>query len=343
MTKQPGWSGDDLDTPEADDAFVAASDTFGEPLDQSAIDALFGDVGAPATEVTGVQALLDAGSVREERLPILEVICDRVARSFATNMQQLTSKVLEVRLAQVHSGRFGDLMNWFALPALFGVFRIPELDGYGVVVADTSLGTTMVEAMLGGQLGASTSGIDGVRDFTAIEVALVRQTMQLALNELAEGFSSVSEVTMTLERVERNPRLASVAAVAEFASVSSFSIEIDDYGGRLTVLLPHNTLEPIRDKLAQPFMGESLGKNTIWKDQLQRQLWQVPVAMQAVIAERQLSIGEMHGLQPGQQLVLDGGGRTIALQAEGIRFGAAELGQRNGRYAVRLLEALRAN
>jgi flagellar motor switch protein FliM len=312
-------------------------------LDQTAIDALFGVSGPAAGEVTGVQALLEAGSVRVDRLPILEVICDRVARSFATNMQQLTAKALEVRLAQVHSGRFGDLMNWFALPALFGVFRIPELDGYGVIVADTGLGTTIVEAMLGGELGAAISNFGGVREFTAIEVSLVRQTMQLALNELAQTFSSVSELTMTLERVETNPRLASVAAVAEFAFVSSFSIEVDEHGGRLTVLLPHGTLEPIRDKLAQPFLGESLGKNTIWKDQLQRQLWQVPVSLQAVIAQSELTIGEMRALQPGQQLVLDGSGRTIALQVEGVRSGLAELGQCNGRYAVRLLEAVRAS
>jgi flagellar motor switch protein FliM len=74
-----------------------AAAELGEALDQSAIDdRLRGQADARAVQ-TGARALLSAGGVREERLPILEMICDRVVRSLSTNLRRLTSRVFDVR------------------------------------------------------------------------------------------------------------------------------------------------------------------------------------------------------------------------------------------------------
>lgn len=310
----------------------------GGALDQSAIDELFGGQIDPAALRTGVRALVSAGGVREERLPILEVICDRVVRNLSTNMRHLTSRVFDVRLAEINSVRFGEQMDRFALPALFGVFRIPEWDNHGVIVADTSLTYMVVEAMLGGAQGRAARTPAELRAFTPIETSLVARTMQLALSDLAEAFSPITRLSMELERIESNPRLGSVVGPGISTAVCSFAIEMDGQGGKLAILLPHTTLEPVRDKLVQRFIGESLGTDKVWEAHFDREIRRTTLNLQAVIAERTMSLREVQSLAVGQLLQLErGGNEPVSLHAEGVPLASGHLGQRNGRIAVRLL------
>ncbi len=292
---------------------------------------------------TGVSGLLSAGGAREERLPILEVICDRVVRSFSTNMRHLTSRVIDVRLAEMQSARFGELVDRIALPALFGVFRIPEWDNHGVVIADAGLAYMAVEAMLGGPSGDRARTPAELRAFTSIETSLVSRMMQLALTDLAEAFAPIARLSMTLERLESNPRLASVVGPGISTAACSFHIELDGRGGRLAVLLPHTTLEPVRDKLVQRFIGERLGKDQLWEAHFGAEIRKTALDLRAVIAERALPLREVQSWRPGQTLLLDrGGSEAVTLQSDGVPLAAAQLGQRNGRIAVRLLEQPKA-
>ena len=97
----------------------------GGVFDQADIDALFGDVG-PIARKSGLRAVIESKVISHERLPMLEVVCDRVVRSFASSMRNLTSDGVDVSLEEVTSTRFGEFMNRVALPAMVGVFKIEE-------------------------------------------------------------------------------------------------------------------------------------------------------------------------------------------------------------------------
>ena len=51
-----------------------------QALDQADIDALFGDVGAPAPQKSGLRAVIESDVINHERLPMLEVVFDRLVR-----------------------------------------------------------------------------------------------------------------------------------------------------------------------------------------------------------------------------------------------------------------------
>jgi flagellar motor switch protein FliM len=109
------------------------------------------------------------------------------------------------------------------------------------------------------------------------------------------------------------------------------------------VLLPHTTLEPVRDKLVQRFIGERLGKDQLWEAHFGAEIRKTALDLRAVIAERALPLREVQSWRPGQTLLLDrGGSEAVTLQSDGVPLAAAQLGQRNGRIAVRLLEQPKA-
>ena len=60
----------------------------GDAFDQASIDALFGG-SAPVTKKSGLKAVIESRVISHERLPMLEVVCEHMVRSFATSKLSL--------------------------------------------------------------------------------------------------------------------------------------------------------------------------------------------------------------------------------------------------------------
>lgn len=328
---------DDFDLPDPPAAPLAGE---GGAFDQADIDALFGDVGTTAPARTGLRALVENDSVRQERLPMLEVICDRVLRSFATAMRNLTSDTIDVSLDGVSSGRFGDLMNHAPLPAMFGVFRIPEWNDYGVIIVEPALIYSSVDALLGGgKSGERQQRIEG-RAFTPIETALVGKLMQLALDELAASFGSIAAISMVVERIETSPRFAAIVGPTTTTAVCSYGVEIEGKLGRFTVLLPHPCIEPVRDKLLQRFMGEKSGGDAGWTSHFERELRSMPLDLAACLSDRELAYHDVRQWQVGDVVPLGvGPDDPLTLVVEGLPLAAGLIGRKGSAAAVRLTSA----
>lgn len=311
------------------------SDDF--DFDQADIDALFGDVSAPAPQKSGLRAIIEADVINHERLPMLEVVCDRMIRTFATNMRNLTSDAIDVSLETTTSARFGEFMNRVPLPAMFGVFRVEEWENYGIVAVDASLIYSVVDALLGGRGNNGPGRIEG-RGFTTIETSLVSRMVELALSDLAAAFEPISPITIKLERIETSPRFAAIASPSNVTAVATFRVDMEGRGGKFSFLLPYATLEPVRNKLLQRFMGEKMGRDAIWETHMRAEIRKTEVTLDAVLAERMFPLCEVRSLKVGQTLALNKHpDDPFEVECGGVRLGRAQLGQRNQNVAVRLV------
>jgi flagellar motor switch protein FliM len=312
-------------------------------LDQADIDALFGDFDAPVAPKSGVKALVESDIVNQERLPMLEVVCDRVIRTFATNMRHLTSDAIDVSIEETTSGRFGEVMNRVALPAMFGVFRVEEWGSHGVMVVEPGLIYSVVDALLGGRKGGSSVRVEG-RAFTTIETALVSRMMELALTDFAHAFEEVAPIGLKLERIETSPRFAAIAGPSNVTAICTFRVDMEGRGGKFTLLLPYTTLEPVREKLLQRFMGEKAGRDNIWETHMEEELRKTELRLDAVLAERMVPLADISDLRIGQTIALERHpDDPLSLHCRGMRLGTAQLGQRNNRIAVRLIDDFARN
>jgi flagellar motor switch protein FliM len=262
-------------------------------FDQAGIDALFGfDSDMPTQPKSGLKAMIESNVISHERLPMLEVVCERMVRSFATSMRNLTSDAIDVSLEEITSTRFGEFMNHVALPAMFGVFQVTEWENYGVVTVDSGLIYAVVDALLGGRKGSRPMRVEG-RAFTTIETMLVAKMVQLALDDLSQAFEAIEPVTMVVERMESSPRFAAIAGPSNIAAVATFRVDMEGRGGKFSVLLPYATMEPVRDKLLQRFMGEKLGRDRMWAAHMASELYNTEVTVDVVLGEKQMSLRDV--------------------------------------------------
>jgi flagellar motor switch protein FliM len=315
------------------DGVAASADA--RVLSQNEIDSLLGfGNGAGDGDNSGIMALVNSALVNYERLPMLEVVFDRLVRMMSTSLRNFTSDNVEVSLDQISSVRFGDYLNSIPLPAMLAVFKAEEWDNSGLMVIDSAMIYSIVDVLLGGRRGTAAMRIEG-RPYTTIERNLVERLVHVILADMSGAFDPLSQVTFRFDRLETNPRFATIARPANAAVLVKLRVDMEDRGGRLEVLIPYATLEPVREILLQMFMGEKFGRDSIWETHLGNELLQTDMSMHAVLDEVTMPLNDILNLKPGVFVPLNvKPDSKIELRSGEITLFKGKMGRKNGHIAV---------
>ena len=311
-------------------------------LNQDEIDSLLGfdSDGDGDGSKSGIRAIINSALVSYERLPMLEVVFDRLVRLMTTSLRNFTSDNVEVSLDNITSIRFGDYLNSIPLPAILSVFRAVEWDNYGLLTVDSALIYSIVDVLLGGRRGTAAMRIEG-RPYTTIERNLVERMINVVLSDMCAAFEPLSPVIFNFDRIETNPRFATIARPANAAIVARLRIDMEDRGGRLELLLPYATLEPVRELLLQMFMGEKFGRDSIWENHLATELWSTDVDIEAVLDEQMMTLGEVMDFHVGKTLMLNATPESpINLCCGGVPMVSGRMGRLGTSVAVRVDRSL---
>ena len=304
--------------------------------DQAGIDRVLGNRSRLPGDAVGMQRIIDSGLVSYERLPMLEVVFDRLVRIMSTSLRHFTSDTVDVGIDTIVSLRFGDYLNAIPMPAMLAVFKVEEWDNYGLMVIDSALIYSIVDVLLGGRHGTAAMRMEG-RAYTTIERSLVERLITVVLADLTASFEPLCPVTFRFERLEVNPRFATISRLSNAAILSRLRIDMEDRGGRLDLVLPYATLEPVRELLLQQFMGEKFGRDSIWETHLAEQLMETEIALQAVLDEQVMRLSDVVALQVGSRITLGvGPGAPVQLRCGTVPLFEGRAGRRKHRVAVRI-------
>ena len=329
----------------ADWAATADSDGETEPsqarvLNQDEIDSLLGvdHSGSGGHENSGIRAILDSALVSYERLPMLEVVFDRLVRMMSTSLRNFTSDNVEVSIDNITSIRFGDYLNSIPLPAMLAVLKAEEWDNFGLITIDSALIYSIVDVLLGGRRGTAAMRIEG-RPYTTIERNLVERLVSVVLSDLSGAFDPLSPVNFRFERLETNPRFATIGRPANAAVLARLRVDMEDRGGRLEVLLPYATLEPVREILLQGFLGEKFGRDSIWEAHLAGELWHTNVSIEAVLDTFEISLQDVINWKVGSRVMLNADAHSdVGLVCGDLPMFTGKMGRKGGNIAVRIFE-----
>jgi flagellar motor switch protein FliM len=312
-------------------------------LNQEEIDSLLGFSLADVTlnDNSGIRAIIDSAMVSYERLPMLEIVFDRLVRLMTTSLRNFTSDNVEVSLDRITSVRFGDYLNSIPLPAVLSVFKAEEWDNFGLATVNSNLIYSIIDVLLGGRRGASAVRVEG-RPYTTIETNLVKRMIEVILADAELAFKPLSPVKFNIDRLETNPRFAAITRPANAAILVRLRIDMEDRGGNIELLLPYATIEPIRGVLLQMFMGEKFGRDPIWEGHLATEIAQAEIGVEAVLYEAMLPLRQMMDLEVGHTLTLEiKPDALVTVRAGDITLTEGRMGRVGDRVAVRVAKPLR--
>ncbi len=322
-----------------DDAESGVDRLLGQDEIDSMLGFSVGEMGSGGR--AGIRAIVDSGTVSYERLPMLEIIFERMVRHLSTSLRNFFSDNVEVTLDAIRSVRFGDYVNSIPLPAMIAVFKAEEWDNFGLVTVESSLTYAVLDTMLGGRRSSTQMRQDG-RPFTSIEMNLLRRMIGVVLVDAETAFRPLSTVSFKVDRIETNPRFATISRPANAAIRVDLRLDMEGRGGSLQILLPYATIEPVRDLLLESFMGEKIGRDPIWENHLATEIYQASVPIEAVLHQQMMPLSRIMQLDVGDTLVFDARpDRHVTLKCGDFGVTEGRVGRVDDRIAVQTTGHLR--
>jgi len=283
---------------------------------------------------TGMERLIRSGLISYERLPMLEIIFDRLVRILSTSLRNFTSDNAEATIVSISSFRLGDYLADLPAHPILAVFRAEEWDNSGLLCLDSDMIYNMIDLVLGGRHGRAPITPDP-RPYTAIERGLVERLVNVILADFTTSFTPVSKVRFRFDRLETNPRFAVISRVSNAAIVARLRIDMEGRSGIIEILIPYATLEPVRDLLLQKFMGEKFGRDHIWESHLADELWTTEVELDALLDEQVVRLLNILEMRPGSALPVSIElGSEVKLRCGGVALFNGKLGHKKSQLAL---------
>lgn len=304
----------------------------GKILEQAEIDGLLKGANS---DNRGLNALVHTTTVSYERLPMLEVIFDRLMALLSSSLRSFTSDNVDVNIEEITSMRFKDYLDNVKLPSMLNVIQLGKWDTQALLILDNPMIYSVVDIFLGGR---REQGHDVTnRTYTAIEVALNEEFINVLLRNLSQAFEPVEKIDFFFVRAETNPRFVLIERPSNAGIVVRICIEMDDRGGHIEFFIPYSSIESVRDKLLQTFIGEKFGNDLIWENHLAHEVWQTTIQAEAVLDQVTLKLSDVLSWKVGSTLVLDTfEGANIILKCGECRLFSGKIGNVRKRVAIQV-------
>ena len=283
----------------------------------------------------GAERLLDAAGIAVDRLPMLNVVFDRMVTLCSESFRYLTSTPPMFTIKAIRSERFGEILDPRADRVALAVFQAPAWDSRILVGVDHELVFTFTEALFGGD-GTEPAPTER-RALSNIELQVVQMIFEHVVKAMQTAFSSVAETSFRFERLETKVEFAGIAPRANFALLGTLEMRMVDRAGEFFVIIPQTALNAIRPSLGRDAASDAATNDPRWSKQIRSEVSRTEVAVRGVIEETQFCLSDIADLQVGQILKLQATPRSrVKLECNSQPLFWCELGQGKGHYTLRI-------
>ncbi|MBS1982976.1 MAG: flagellar motor switch protein FliM [Bdellovibrionales bacterium] len=320
-------------------------------LSQKEVDALLnavigGDV--PTEQGAGDKAedtsivtydLTSQDKVIRGRMPTLDIVYERFIRAFRMTLSAQLRKLATLNIVATDTMKFGEFINTLPLPSCMSVIRFETLRGSGIVVLESKLAYALIECFLGGNDRPYVK-IEG-KDFTQIELSIVKKVIVAALDDLEKAWAPVTPMKIHFARTETNPQFVAIVPPSDIVIVTTFSVELENSSGNLSIVVPFSTLEPIRQKLISGFQQEVVETDHYWANMMIRHFEETELSVTVELGHNEISLRQILGLKVGDVIPLQTDATAeIPVEVEGVVRFRGLFGASRGSRAVQLTEVV---
>ena len=269
------------------------------------------------------------------RFPAFDMINGRFCVSFAASLAALVRTMVNVSVDSVGMVTFQKFHQSLPLHPSLHIFRMEPLKGHSVVVLESRLAFNLIECYFGGKASEEVK-VDG-REYTAIENRMIQNVIRVCLEDFAQAWKPIHEVSMTYVRSETNPQFAGIALPTDLVAITSFNVELDGMAGLMNMCTPYSTIEPIREKLRSGFPGDELNVDEGWKKHLREGIRGIMVEVVAELGTARITGHELLRLKVGNVIQLEQGvNEHLVAKVEGVPMLKVRPGARSGNNAIKV-------
>src|SRR6185312_7894742 len=142
------------------------------------------------------------------------------------------------------------------------------------------------------------------KEFTRIELSIMKKVMDLALHDLEEAWAPVHKTDISYVRTEVNPQFVGVVPPSEVIISTTFEVELENASGTIALVIPYSTVEPIKNKLNASFQTELERVDKEWTLKVEEHLKNTEVDVLVNLGSAHLTVGDLVNLNIGDIIPL---------------------------------------
>jgi flagellar motor switch protein FliM len=274
-----------------------------------------------------------AERINRTQLPLLEIISKGLAERMGASLSALVGRDALVQFTAIESAKAADLQAGLPAPASLAVVRLKPLPGNAFVSVDPMLLLTLLDGFFGGSGRAAGDALAAVAPAAQRFLTLMLRAFTA---DVTAAWTPVSPLEFELVKQETNPRLMQLGSSQDAIVVLKFTVEFGAHSGRIDWLLPESLLAPVREALAAEGAGTPVRKQAPWGPVLGLALHEAQVETRAILAEAQISLGELVRLTPGDIIPIDTPQHVTLLAGE-VPLYRGRFGISQGRNALKII------
>ncbi len=237
------------------------------------------------------------------RMPTLDIINDRFARNFRVTLSNQLRRIIDINMESTSLTKFGEFLNSLPIPSCLNLIKFSPLHGVGLLVFEAKLLYSLANLFFGGsELGKVK--VEG-REFSPIELQLVKRLVNLMIQDLSAAWKPVHPVDIQFLRTEINPQFVGVVSPSDVIISVAFEIELEKTRGKIFIMIPYSTIEPIRERLSSTVHSEQLEVDKSWQKRIINNVAVSPVQCKTMLGKAEISLRELINLKVGDVIELD--------------------------------------
>ncbi|WP_411839735.1 flagellar motor switch protein FliM [Paracoccus sp. ME4] len=249
--------------------------------------------------------IIEKSSSGIQKFPMLDVFFERIPLDTLAAFKSRMGLYIEAESDAVSYDTWSRIITH--LPS-FGVCVSADAapwNGKIFVCIDPSVLFAGIETQMGGTPGAA---VQPVRQPTQIERRMARKFAEVVIDVVAENFSRIAPVRLSVDTVEVVRQATASQPANAPVACCPMNVTIGGVSGKVSVLIPMATLEPVRGPMSKMFLGEKLGDIT-WREHIRRNIVESHVDLVAIACQTKVSMNDALSLRPGQ--IIDLGIRDL--------------------------------
>ncbi|MEE9395742.1 MAG: flagellar motor switch protein FliM [Methylococcales bacterium] len=271
------------------------------------------------------------------RMPTLEMINERFARSFRISFFNMLRRSAEISVSGIQIVKFSEYVHSLFVPTSLSMVRFKPLRGTALFILTPTLVFTAVDNYFGGG-GQYYNKIEG-REFSVTEMRIIRIILDLIFEDLKKAWEPVMDVEFEYLNSEVNPQFANIVSPSEIVVVSTIHVELEGGSGDIHITMPYSMVEPIRELLDAGIQSSGGESDTRWQTALQSEVMNAEVEVSSTLLEKQMTVEQVINLKAGQVIPIDLP-EKVTLMAEDIPVFEGTLGVSNDKFAIQVKDVI---
>lgn len=269
----------------------------------------------------------------------MQIVQETLARGFTTTLASTLRAVTNVSIRTIEQRPYDEYVREIPNPTLLTLLTLPPLSGAAMLQIPLRVAYVATEMMLGG-VGSSDQP---QRSMTDLELALMRNIVELTLPEIRYAFEPVVSVEPAIAGQEANPQFAQLAAPTDMVIVASFDVKIESVTDVMTLCIPFAGLQPHLEAVSasKGQEGQSADKMRAERQRVNDHLAESEVEATAVFRPVAATSKQVVDLEVGDLLLLNHPVEIpLTLQTGGVPIFDVSIGRVNRQLGIRIADAV---